>query len=299
MPPSAAAAVATAFALDLILREPPRRIHPVAAFGAAVEKLDRSYRRPGAAGAAVAVTLPLSAAAAAFLLTAAAYELHVAAAAAVAALLLFTSTSLRLLVETAQEAVAASDDPSRSQVILPALVGRDPKELSPAHVRSAAVESASENLADGLVAPLMAFTVFAPFSLAAAAAAAVYVKAVNTLDSTLGYPDKPHGAASARLDDVVNWLPSRATAALLAAAALEPAAAWRARKSADQPLSPNSGWSMSATAQAMNSTLEKPGEYTLNPDAGLPDEETARDAIRTVAVAGVLAYLAAVVVSWA
>jgi len=60
-------------------------------------------------------------------------------------------------------------------------------------VRSAAVESAAENLADGLVAPLLAFAVGAFVSLPVAAGAAAWVKGVNTLDSMLGYREKRVG----------------------------------------------------------------------------------------------------------
>jgi adenosylcobinamide-phosphate synthase len=135
-------------------------------------------------------------------------------------------------------------DLARAREAAPALVGRDLGALSPGELRSAAVESAAENLADGLVAPLLAFVLGAQFSLAAGAAAATCVKAVNTLDSMLGYRSKPVGRTSARLDDAVMWLPARASAVLLAVAGRDPGALVRARTWRRAPASPNSGWPM-------------------------------------------------------
>ncbi|MFB6169943.1 MAG: cobalamin biosynthesis protein, partial [Haloarculaceae archaeon] len=167
-----------------------------------------------------------------------------------------------------------------------------------------AVESAAENLADGLVAPLLAFALLAPASLALAAGGAAWVKAVNTLDSMLGYADKPVGWAPARLDDAVMWLPARLAAGLLALAAFDRRVPTRAGAWAGAPPSPNSGWPMGALAAALDCRLEKPGVYALNPDADLPAGATARRGIRVVRRAGALAWVgaallaAAGVVAW-
>ncbi|MFB6163948.1 MAG: cobalamin biosynthesis protein, partial [Haloarculaceae archaeon] len=176
---------------------------------------------------------------------------------------------------------------------LRALAGRDAAGLTPGQVRSAAVESAAENLADGLVGPLSAFAVGAQVSLAVGAAAAAWVKAVNTMDSMLGYRSKPVGWAPARLDDLVMWLPARAAAVLLAAAALAPGSLSAARRWTPAVPSPNSGWPMGVLAAALAVRLEKPGGYELNPGADLPSPTAARRGVRTVAIAGLLAYLAA------
>jgi adenosylcobinamide-phosphate synthase len=106
----------------------------------------------------------------------------------------------------------------------------------------------------------------------------------------LGYPDKPHGTASARLDDLVMWIPARLSAVLVAVAALAPRAATRARRWADAPPSPNSGWPMATLAAVLDARLEKPGVYVLNPDAPLPSVETSRTGVRVVGRAGLLAF---------
>jgi len=300
---AAAAAVALAVALDRLIGEFPERVHPVALLGRCVAPLDRSWSRPRAVGVAVAVCLPLAAAAVVggFVALAARVPLPEPGAAApaldtalpaiVAGIALFAATSLRMLTRTAREVVslAGSDlDAARSR--LRALAGRDAEDLSAGEIRSAAVESAAENLADGLVAPLAAFVLGAVVSLPVAAAAAAWVKAVNTLDSMLGYPTKPHGTASARLDDAVAFLPARTAALLLALAAPAVGAPWRARGAARTPASPNSGWPMGTLAVALGVRLAKPGAYELNPDGRLPAPDAATRGIRVVERAGLLAW---------
>jgi len=109
----------------------------------------------------------------------------------------------------------------------------------------------------------------------------------------LGYPDKPHGTASARLDDAIMWIPARASAGLLALAALAPASLSGGSRWADAPPSPNSGWPMATVAAVIDARLEKPGVYVLNPDEALPSVETARSGVRVAGLAGVLAFVAA------
>ncbi|MFC7228054.1 adenosylcobinamide-phosphate synthase CbiB [Salinirubellus salinus] len=294
---TAVAAVGLAFALDATVEEFPGRIHPVALFGRLVAPFDRSWSRPRTAGLVAALCLPLGFAGVAYALVALASG-SVVLTAIVAGLALFATTSRRMLVSAAREVVAASEtdlDAARDSLL--ALAGRDASALSAGELRSAAVESAAENLADGLVAPILAFALGAQLSLALGVAAAAWVKGVNTLDSMLGYRSKPVGWASARLDDAVMWLPARLSAVLVALARPAPRALTTARRWARTPPSPNSGWPMATLAVAIDVELTKPGVYTLNPDADLPTPERARLGVRTVAVAGLLAFaLAAVAV---
>ena len=300
------AALAMAVALDLAVAEPPARVHPVAVFGSVVGRFDRSWSRPRSVGVAVAVGLPVAAAAVAggvvVLAALAGPFLPVAAAGAV----LFTTVSLRMLLATTAEVVALTEaDPDAARRSVRALAGRDATALSPADLRSAAVESAAENLADGFVAPLCGFALGTAtglavgatggladggsgvaLPLAAGVAGAVWVKAVNTLDSMLGYRSKPVGWASARLDDAVMFLPARATAGCLAVAAGSIDALRRGASWAGEPASPNSGWPMATAAAALDARLEKPGYYVLNPDAGPPGVVDAERAVRLVGVAG-------------
>ena len=313
------AALAIAVALDLAVAEPPARVHPVALFGSVVARFDRAWSRPRLVGVAVAVGLPLAAAAVAGGVVAIAAVAGLLLSVAVAGALLFSTVSLRMLLATTAEVVDLTEtDPDAARESVRALAGRDATDLSPADVRSAAVESAAENLADGFVAPLSGFALGTTIGLAvgptnglavggsgtvlplvAGVAGAVWVKAVNTLDSMLGYRSKPVGWASARLDDAAMFLPARATAICLALAAgavgsvgtLRRATSW-----AGEPESPNSGWPMATAAAALDVRLEKPGHYVLNPDADPPSVADGRTAIRLVGVAGGVAV--ALVTGW-
>ncbi|WP_336134367.1 adenosylcobinamide-phosphate synthase CbiB [Natronomonas amylolytica] len=280
-------AAALALALDWTMREPPAEYHPVTLFGRIIESVDREYRRPRLAGALLALLLPAAAALAVYGLL---WVMPPIVTGVVAGLLLWSMSSFRLLLDIVGRAIEESEtDIESAREVLPALVGRDVGELSSDLVRSAAVESAAENLSDGLVAPLLAFGALAVVSLPAAGAAAAYVKAVNTMDSMLGYPGA-FGWGSARLDDLVMFVPARVTALLLALVMGAPDAWWRARRYARKTDSPNAGWPMGTMAAALNVRLEKRGVYTLNEVADYPSVADGDDALVAVTRVGLVSY---------
>ncbi|WP_363467593.1 adenosylcobinamide-phosphate synthase CbiB [Halogeometricum borinquense] len=306
MPLTAALAVVLAAGLDVAVAEPPARVHPVALLGRLVSHADRTWSHPRLVGIALAVTAPLGFAGVAGGVVAAAETLSPWVGALFAGLVLFAATSLRMLLDAVRDVTqAAETDLDAARTELRALAGRDASALDAAHVRSAAVESVAENLADGLVAPLFAFAVCAPFSLALAAAAAAWVKGVNTLDSMFGYRSKPIGWAPARLDDVVMWLPARLAGVLLAVSVAEFSLPFssRVRTLARRPPSPNSGWPMATMAAVLPARLVKPGVYDLDPasdtaNTRLPTTADAMQAIRVTNRAGLLAFALAGVIAW-
>jgi adenosylcobinamide-phosphate synthase len=147
---------------------------------------------------------------------------------------------------------------------LRALVSRDVSTLTPQQSAAAAVESVSENVTDSFIGPWLAFALFG-------LPGAVAYRAINTLDSMIGYHGKYEylGKASARLDDLVNLVPARLTALLLVfSSALLPgqqaASAWRIMwRDHGRTESPNAGWTMSGMAGALGVELEKVGHYRL------------------------------------
>lgn len=293
-------AIGLAACLDGLVGELPNRLHPVAYLGRVVGRTDRAWSRPRLVGALTAVVIPTIAAAVVWGVVVAATRVGWTVGALVAGLVLFTTTSLRALVETARDVIETTEtDPGRARKRVPALVGRDPESLSPPELRSGAVESAAENLADGLIAPLLAFVVGVSLGgVALGAAAAGWVKGVNTIDSMLGYRSKPVGWAGARLDDLVMIVPARVAAVAIALAAGRPGSVPVARQWAREPLSPNAGWPMATLAVALDVRLVKSGAYDLNSDAALPDRERGRHGVWVVAEAGVLSILASGVIAW-
>jgi adenosylcobinamide-phosphate synthase len=302
----AAGVVLAAIGLDHLIGEPPTRLHPVALFGRLVGRLDRAWRFPRLVGVGGALGLPLVAAGSVALGVGGGGSVHPVLGGSIAAGFLFSTISLRLLCSTAGEVITQTDDDiAGAREALLALAGRDATELSAAHVRSAAVESAAENLSDGFVAPLAGFGVASVAAgwwlppvetLAVATAAAAWIKAVNTMDSMVGYRSKPVGWAAARLDDLVMWLPARLTALALSVAALSPDPLLVGRRWAGNTVSPNAGWPMATLAAAVGVRLEKPGHYTLNPVASPPTTTAGHRGVTIVRRAGWLTGLLTAVI---
>jgi adenosylcobinamide-phosphate synthase len=136
------------------------------------------------------------------------------------------------------------------------IVGRDTASLDEPEIVRATIETVAENLSDGVIAPLFYLAIGGPVAMAA-------YKTVNTLDSMVGYRNQRYrefGWASARVDDIANFVPARLTAALVWVVALMPSfSARRAlrvtlRDAARQP-SPNSGFPEAAFAGALGVQL--------------------------------------------
>jgi len=143
------------------------------------------------------------------------------------------------------------------------IVGRDPNALDEAGVARAAIETLAESTSDGVVAPVF-------WLLLLGLPGVVLYKAINTADSMVGHKNaryRDYGWASARLDDVVNWIPARISAMLITAACFfvphaSPTAAWAtARSDARKHASPNSGWPEAAFAGALGFSLGGPRSY--------------------------------------
>ena len=137
------------------------------------------------------------------------------------------------------------------------IVGRDTAEMDETAITRGAIESAAENLSDGVVAPAFWF-------LVAGLPGLLVYKIVNTADSMIGYKNERYadfGWASARLDDLLNWVPARLTAVLIAAAHLRPDAWHIVRRDAGLHRSPNAGWSEAAMAAVLNVALSGPRSY--------------------------------------
>jgi adenosylcobinamide-phosphate synthase len=243
----------------------PRRGHPVALFGQAATLIERSMyadnKARGAAFTACCEALAIAPALAAARL----FRQRPVARLAWAGTVTWAVTGARSLTaeaERIQHALLAGDLPDARR-LLPNLVGRDPAQLDEAGIARAVVESVAENCSDAIVAPLLWGALAGPPGLAA-------YRAANTLDAMVGHHSPRHerfGWASARLDDVANWVPARVTALLAAACAPvvggRPAATWRiATEYGPRHPSPNAGWCEAAFAGALGLRLGGPLSYS-------------------------------------
>ncbi len=245
-----------AMVLDALLGEPrwlwDRLPHPAVLMGRAVDAADQRLNtgdtRRARGVLAMAVLAGLALAAGWVLSRVWLVEVLVAA-------ILLAQRSLAQHVGAVADALRLSVGDGRLSVAQ--IVGRDTAEMAEADVARAAIESAAENLSDGVIAPVFWFAVAGLPGLLA-------YKMVNTADSMIGHRTPRHeefGWAAARLDDGLNLIPARLTAALIALAAGARHAApviWR-----DAPLhrSPNAGWPEAAMAASLGVALSGPRSY--------------------------------------
>ena len=278
-----ALAVLGGFGLDLLLADPAWMPHPVVGMGRAIAALEKLLRRlfpatpagERAAGRVLAAALPVGT----FALTAGAlalaYRLHPAAGFGLELLWCWQALALRGLADESGKVYAelARGDLPAARKAVSRIVGRDTAALTAEGVTKAAVETVAENFSDGVAAPLFYLLIGgAPLGLA--------YKAVNTMDSMVGYKNKRYidfGRAAAHLDDAANFLPARLAALLWIAAAglagFDAKNAWRIwRRDRFCHASPNSAQTESACAGALGVQLAGPafyfGEYYDKPTIG-------------------------------
>ncbi len=165
------------------------------------------------------------------------------------------------------------------------MVSRDTASLDPEHIQSAAYESMTENLTDSIISPLFYFVLLSPFGIGLAGSAAF--RAANTMDAMLGYRDERAqlGWCSARMDDILNYLPARITAFFLIIYFFTKgtgARAWRVmfRDGKNRP-GFNGGLVMAAMAGGCGVRFEKPGIYTIG-DGGQSFDREGPAIIRAV-----------------
>ena len=301
-----AAGLAAGYALDALFGD-PRRGHPVAGFGRTAGALERRLYRPrrsaGAAHTALAVGVPVLLGGAA---AAATRQRPLARAALVAAgtWTVLGGRTLRREAVLMSEALLRADVPAARRR-LGHLCGRDPAALDEAELARATVESVAENTSDAVVAPLF-------WGAVAGLPGLLGYRAANTLDAMVGHRSARYarfGTAAARLDDVLNLVPSRLTGLLTVAVAAkvrgDRARAWRIwrRDRRDHP-SPNAGQCEAAMAGALGVRLGGRNVYfgrsEVRPflgDGPRPEPRHIRRAAKLSGVVGLAALAATVAYS--
>jgi len=262
-----------AVAWDILLGEPPARIHPVVWIGKLIAFLRARARPSRAYGIALAAIVIVCTVLVGHMLVMAAG--YVPLLPLIVSAFLFKSTfAINCLLQVSRDIGQMIDcDMDEAKSMLPALVGRDTSHLSKSQAASAVIESLSENYVDSILSPFFYYLLFSPLGLGLEAALAF--KAVSTMDSMVGYKTKglkEIGFAGARLDDVLNFIPARLSIFLISLAS--PAHAQVALRAAfryhAKTPSPNSGWPMAAFAGSLSIRLEKPGYYVLYDEGQQP-----------------------------
>lgn len=300
-----------ALVIDGLLGEPPNALHPVAWFGRFIQALEQRAPRDQPRlellyGAGIALSGGTMA-----VLTARVLERMVhlrqpnrseqprgishgsrtgvqrRVAWLLMAAMLKTTFAWRELIRAGERVRSEleAENPAGARQALRALVSRDTSDLDAPRLAAAVIESLAENASDSFVAPLLYYQLFG-------LAGAFAYRAVNTMDSMLGYRGRYEflGKVPARLDDVLNWVPARLTALSIVAVAqlvnANPRRAWAIMwRDHVCTASPNAGYPMSAMAGALDICLEKAQHYRLHPEGRAPGPDDIRRAAQIVTLA--------------
>lgn len=263
---------ALSFVLDLLFGDPEKLLHPVVIMGKAISRLEKILRAgfpktprgERAAGFVLALLLPVGTLTVTILALWAVGLIHPVLRFALGVFWGWQALALKGLNTESKRVYTALttgtiEDARRA---VSRIVGRDTQRLDEAGVTRAAVETVAENFSDGVLAPLF-------YLLLGGAPLALCYKAINTMDSMIGYKNERYlyfGYCAAKLDDAANWLPARLSALLLVLASAllgeDAQGAWRIwRRDRRNHASPNSAQTESVCAGLLGLRLAGDAYY--------------------------------------
>ncbi|TQR44745.1 adenosylcobinamide-phosphate synthase CbiB [Paenibacillus popilliae] len=262
---TAALIIIAAYIWDRIVGDPRAIPHPVVGIGKGISRVERVIRRISPSEQALkplGILLPMivvgGAYASTWLILTGLYHVHEYVGWIAEALLIGTTIAAKGLKDAGMAVYRRlkEQDLEGARREVGMIVGRDTEQLDEPEVVRATVETVAENIVDAVISPLF-------FALIGGAPLAMAYRAVNTLDSMVGYKNEKYqnlGWASARLDDIANWIPARITAVLITLSAwihqYDARRAWSmALRDASKHPSPNSGWAEAAAAGALGIRL--------------------------------------------
>lgn len=268
--------------LDILLGDPPNKFHPVAWMGFIIKKVSILTQKKNKVfqfisgmfltiSGIIFFALPL------YLLL----SINIPYLWLINIPLLKLSFSIKSLFNAGKQvkkALIDQDIDKARSLVAWHLVSRDTSNLTKPYIISATIESLAENLTDGIAAPLF-------YYLLLGLPGAWAYRFCNTCDSMIGYRDQEHeyyGKFTAKLDDLLNWLPSRLTGILIVCSVFFTDKnfinAWQTMVTQhNRTSSPNAGWTMAAMAGALEVTLVKKGEYKLYGGNNELHEKTIKD----------------------
>lgn len=261
---------------DLILGDPPYLPHPIVGFGKIIswgEKELNKGKYKILKGALFSIVLIVCV----FLVTHSLLQwtsyINPCITIFLSTIIVFYCLAGKTLINEVRQVFVALDssvEKGREQVAR--IVGRNTSELSPQQIRAAALETLSENLSDGVIAPLFWFMLLGIPGMFA-------YKMINTLDSMIGYKNdkyKDFGCLAARIDDVANYIPARLTAFLMILVSGRINLFAFVQKYSNQHLSPNSGYPEAALAGILDcrfgGTYTYSGKVVVKPYIGEHDK---------------------------
>ena len=256
----------TAIVIDLLIGEPPSKIHPVVLMGNLIVNLKKHLIKYNNKLTGILITIIILLVfniLFAFIIKISTINYYLFII--ISALLLSTTFAIKSLIYSVDqigEDLNISIDKARNSISY--LVSRDTSTLTEPEIISAAVETLTENITDSITAPIIYTYIFGIFG-------AVTYRIINTLDAMVGYktPDNINiGWFPARFDDLLNYIPARITGIMVVFAAFTLRLDWKnsyniMRRDARKTPSPNSGFPMAAAAGALGIQLRKADYYQL------------------------------------
>lgn len=219
--------VSAALILDMIFGDPQNVWHPIRAIGALIEFLEKKLRlnlsiaterdadkrKKLVAGILLVISVIFISVGTVFLILLLAHMIHPYVRIIVETIICYQMLAMKSLKTESMKVYKAlkSDDVEQARYAVSMIVGRDTDNLTEEGITKAAVETVAENTSDGVIAPMLYIFILGAYG-------AVFYKAVNTLDSMVGYTNDKYiffGRAAAKLDDVMNYIPARISALLM------------------------------------------------------------------------------------
>lgn len=284
----------SSFLIDSLFGDPPNRLHPVRWLGIIIDSADGAFRRmeQQVAGGALFVFFICAIVVAFTIFITYAFSLNIVIYLIGSAAILKMTFAMRTMRREVGGVLSSmeSGEIALARKKLSYIVRRDTSELDEHLMSSACIETVSEGFVDGVLSPLFFYGILG-------IAGSVTYRAVNTLDSMIGYNDERNGRfgkATAYADTIMNYVPARLSPAIMAIASIligNGASIGGARLQSRLTGSWNAGWPMGSIALLEGVRLEKRGSYILNPDGKLPAISDARLALRIFTVSSIVAVL--------
>ena len=254
-------AITIAYLIDMFIGDPPNWPHPVRWIGKMITFFEKRLNKGESKqlkGVGMLLFVLLSVYIIALVLVETGYGIHPIVGALVESIIISTTIAQKSLKGAALEVYRplSKGGLSEAKIKLSYIVGRDTESLDEGEIARGTIETVAENTSDGVTAPMF-------WALLGGAPLAMVYRAANTCDSMVGHMNNRYiefGWASAKWDDIINWLPSRLTGMIMLLGqrpdSITYKNAWTILfRDAKKHPSPNSGWGEAAVAAILGIQL--------------------------------------------
>lgn len=291
--------------IDMIIGEVPNKIHPVIYMGKIIDKLNNYLPNTKISGLLIILTTTfifITITLIILLLSTINQWIFII----IASIILSTTFSINFLIESVRNIQKdLTEDINKARKSMSYLVSRNTEQLTESRITSAAIETLTENITDSIISPIFYVSILTLFfGIIIGICGGILYRVSNTMDAMLGYKTENlinKGCYPAKWDDILNYIPARITGYYVILAAFLLRYDYKQsydvmKKYALKTPSPNSGYSMAATAGALNVTLVKEGVYELGYGTDELNKEKISQAINITKITSILFILTIVII---